>query len=220
VPVPPTFRPRAVLLGAVAVALCACQPAPAATPRLTPGTAGVPRDVNVIAKEWTFVPSVVDFVPGETVVLHLLNGGTEPHEWVFGGTEVQAAWEAAEAAVAGAPPGPTPSVSVPPGVAGLRVTARSGERVDVHWTVPADGPTTEGFAVGCHIPGHFANGMVVPVRWVGPDGVPLARRPRPAGRRRSSETPAPRFGRRSARWYPSAPRRCSGGARRYNGGAG
>ena len=35
--------------------------------------------------------------------------------------------------------------------------------------------------VGCHIPGHFAKGMVVPVRLLGPDGVPLAsdrRRPR------------------------------------------
>jgi uncharacterized cupredoxin-like copper-binding protein len=175
----PGRTPRAsILLAAtaavsVAVAAAGCAAPPAATPRITPGTSEAAREVNVIAKEWTFVPPVVDLVPGETVVLHLLNGGTEPHEWVFGDARVQAAWEVAEAATAGAPPGPTPVVSVAPGVAGLRVTARSGERVDVQWTVPEDGPSQTGFIVGCHIPGHFANGMAVPVRWVGPDGVPL-----------------------------------------------
>ena len=50
---------------------------------------------------------------------------------------VQDAWEVAEAATAGAPPGPTPVVSVPPDVAGLRIVVESGERVDVIWTVPA-----------------------------------------------------------------------------------
>ena len=49
---------------------------------------------------------------------------------------VQDAWEVAEAATVGAPPGPTPVVSVPPEVAGLRVVVRSGERVDIVWTVP------------------------------------------------------------------------------------
>ena len=120
------------------------------------------------------MPPVVDLVPGETIILRLVNGGTEIHEAVIGGPEVQAAWEAAEAAVADAPPGPTPSVSVPPDLAGLRVVARSGERVDATWTVPPDGPDTPGgFMVGCHIPGHFAAGMVIPVRWIGRDGRPL-----------------------------------------------
>jgi uncharacterized cupredoxin-like copper-binding protein len=172
-------RPRLTAFAAAsisllaAVALISCAPAPGATPRITPGTGTAPREVNVIAKEWTYLPSPVDLVPGETVVLHLVNGGTEPHEWVFGDERVQAAWAAAEAAVAGAPPGPTPAVSVPPDVAGLRVTAGSGERVDVTWTVPADGPAQRGFVVACRIPGHFENGMAVQVRWVGEDGVPL-----------------------------------------------
>jgi len=164
-------QPAVVAL--LAVLMAGCQAAPATTPRITPGTSGLPREVNIIAKEWTFAPSVVDLVPGESVVLHLVNGGTEPHEWVIGNARVQAAWEAAEAAVAGAPPGPTPVVSVAPDLAGLRITATSGARVDVVWTVPGDGPAQAGFIVGCHIPGHFANGMAVPVRWVGPDGVPL-----------------------------------------------
>jgi uncharacterized cupredoxin-like copper-binding protein len=62
---------------------------------------------------------------------------------------------------------------VPPDVTGLRVTARSGERVDVTWQVPVDGPSQRGFLLACHIPGHFQQGMAVPVRWVGSDGVPL-----------------------------------------------
>ena len=72
----------------------------------------------------------------------------------------------AEAATVGAPPGPTPVVSVPPEVAGLRIVVRSGERVDVVWTVPAVTPAAA-WQVGCHIPGHWARGMLIPVRWVG-----------------------------------------------------
>ena len=72
-------------------------------------------------------------MPGETVLLHVINGGLEVHEAVIGDAAVQDAWEVAEAATAGAPPGPTPLVSVPPGVAGLRVVVR-----------PASGSTSSG----------------------------------------------------------------------------
>jgi uncharacterized cupredoxin-like copper-binding protein len=172
-----TVVPGAVVGVICGLALAACATEPGPTPRITPGTAAAPRELNLIAKEWTFVPPVVDLVPGETVVLHLVNGGTEVHEAVFGGREIQAAWEAAEAAVAGAPPGPTPAVSVPPALAGLRIVARSGERVDVTWIVPEGPPSPDGYEVGCHIPGHYAAGMAVPVRWVGADGAPLASPP-------------------------------------------
>jgi uncharacterized cupredoxin-like copper-binding protein len=172
-PIEPRGLALAVALGAAAL-LGACNATAAPTAPISPGTAAAPREVNVIAKEWTFVPPVVDLVPGETVLLHVVNGGTEVHEAVIGGPAVQDAWEAAEAAVAGGPPGPTPAVSVPPAVTGIRVVVRSGERVDLTWTVPADGPAIAGgFVVGCHIPGHYARGMVVPVRWLGPDGLPL-----------------------------------------------
>ncbi len=60
-------------------------------------------------------------------------------------------------------------MSVPPDVAGLRIVVRSGERVDVTWTVPAGdgGSSPPPFIVGCHIPGHWERGMQIPVRWVG-----------------------------------------------------
>jgi hypothetical protein len=122
------------------------------------------------------VPSTVDLVPGETVIVHLVNGGTEAHEAVLGSPATQTAWEAAHAAVAGGPPGPTPVVSLHPAVAGFRLFARSGERADGRWTVPADGPSgTAPFVVGCHLPGHFDEGMSVPVRWISPDGVGVER---------------------------------------------
>ena len=166
-----------VLALAVLVAGCAGGPA-VATPEIVPGSSSAPRDVNLITRDYSFVPAVLDLVPGETITLHVINGGLVVHEAILGGGSVQDAWEAAEAAVAGAPPGPTPVVTVPNDVAGLRVVVQSGERVDVTWTVPAAAATAgnadgarsgeAAWLVGCHIPGHLAKGMVIPIRWVLP----------------------------------------------------
>jgi len=142
---------------------------PPATPPISPGNASAPREVNIIAKDWQFLPDPVDVLPGETVLLHIINGGLEVHEVVIGDAAVQDAWETAEAASADHPPGPTPAVSVSPDVAGLRVVVASGQRVDVSWTVPAnagEGRSASALMVGCHIPGHWAKGMVVPIRIV------------------------------------------------------
>ena len=141
-------------------------PPPTQTPTISPGSSSAPREVNIIAKDWLFLPDRVDVVPGETILLHVINGGLDLHEAVIGGTSVQDAWEVAEAATVGSPPGPTPLVSVPPDVAGLRIVVASGQRVDVVWTVPA--APVAGLVVGCHIPGHWAKGMVVPVHFVEP----------------------------------------------------
>jgi hypothetical protein len=165
---------RSSLLTAVAastlvVAGCVAGDA-SATPPIVPGRSDTPREVNLIARDYAFVPSTLDLVPGETILLHVINGGLEAHEAVIGDASVQAAWEAAEAATVGAPPGPTPVVQVPPDVAGVRLVVRSGERVDLAWTVPADAAAGAGsggaWLVGCHIPGHWAKGMQIPIRWV------------------------------------------------------
>ena len=142
------------------------------TPPISPGSSAAPREVNLITRDYSFVPSTLDLVPGETVLLHVVNGGLVVHEAVIGDAGVQDAWERAEAATIGAPPGPTPVVTVPTEVGGLRVVVASGERVDVTWTVPSDAaapaaPAADpAWLVGCHIPGHWAKGMVIPVRWV------------------------------------------------------
>jgi uncharacterized cupredoxin-like copper-binding protein len=160
----------AAVLAGLFLAACEGEAAPA-TPPVEPGSSGAPRAVNIIARDYSFQPSVVDLVPGETVILHVINAGLEIHEAVLGDMRVQDAWEEAQAATVGHPPGPTPVVSVPPEVAGIRIVVRSGERVDLVWTVPSDVVLGDPWIVGCHIPGHWERGMQVPVRWV-VDGTP------------------------------------------------
>ncbi|MBF8289708.1 MAG: hypothetical protein HW391_676 [Chloroflexi bacterium] len=158
----------------LAAFLAACDPGPAATPAITPGTAVAPRVVVLIAKDYSFIPPIVDLVPGETVILQVVNGGLIVHEAVVGPTPVQDAWEAAEASTVSTPPGPTAVVSVSPDLGGVRIVVASGERRDTTFVVPAAAASEPGgWFVGCHIPGHWAEGMVVPVRFVGPDGRPL-----------------------------------------------
>jgi uncharacterized cupredoxin-like copper-binding protein len=134
------------------------------TPPITPGTSVRPRELNIVARDDNFSPPAVDLVPGETLLIHVVNGGLQVHEAIVGDQRIQDAWEAAEANAPAAPPGATPVVSVPPALTGLRVVVRSGERVDVTWTVPANASDVALLIVGCHLPGHYANGMHVPVR--------------------------------------------------------
>ena len=165
-----TVGRASLLLPLLALALGACEAAgPVVTPPVVAGSSAQPREVNLVAKDYSFLPDIVDLVPGETILLHVINGGLEVHEAVIGDAAVQDAWEVAEAATIGAPPGPTPLVSVPPDVAGFRVVVESGERVDVVWTVPATAADGGPWIVGCHIPGHWEQGMQVPVRWVAGD---------------------------------------------------
>jgi uncharacterized cupredoxin-like copper-binding protein len=168
---PGPFARTLLAAGLVAVVAVACDSGAApVTPRPVAGASDAPREVNIIAKDRTFLPEIVDLVPGETVLLHVINGGLEVHEVIIGDAAVQVAWEAAEAATVGAPPGPTPLVSVPPDVAGIRIVVASGERADLAWTVPVEAAAAdEAWVVGCHIPGHWDDGMRVPVRWVTQD---------------------------------------------------
>ncbi len=141
-----------VLLAFVGIIAAGCDAgAPPVTPPIVPGGSGSPREVNLIAKDYSFLPDALDLAPGETVLLHVINGGLEVHEAVIGDAATQDAWEV---------------VSVPPGVSGLRIVVKSGERVDLVWTVPDVSPTVA-WQVGCHIPGHWARGMQIPVRWAG-----------------------------------------------------
>jgi uncharacterized cupredoxin-like copper-binding protein len=165
----------AVLTGVLALAGCDAGSA-SPTPPATPGTSAAPRDLNLIMRDYTYVPPQVDLVPGETVRLHVINGGLVLHEAVFGDMDSQLAWEEAELVTVDAPPGPTPFVPEPEGFDGLRVVGGSGELVEVVWTVPADAASDPtGWFVGCHIPGHWAKGMVVPVRFVDGEGNAIPR---------------------------------------------
>jgi hypothetical protein len=163
-------RAFAAALLATSTAACGDGAVPA-TPAITPGTVAAPRQVNVILKDYVFVPGIVDLVPGETITLNVVNGGLDIHELILGPRAVQDAWEAAEEAAANPPPGPTPIVTVPPGLEGLRVVAASGETRTVTYTVPED--VAEQLLLGCHISDHWERGMAGAVRFVGPGGVPI-----------------------------------------------
>ena len=165
-PVRPARLALALAAAVCALTVAACDAsAPVSTPPIVAGSSAAPREVNLITKDYSYLPDVLDLVPGETVLLHVVNGGLATHEAVIGDAATQDAWAAAETGTDQAPPGPTPVVSVPPDVAGLRVVVSSGERVDVVWTVPS-GPDVEPYLVACHIPGHLERGMAIPVRWV------------------------------------------------------
>jgi uncharacterized cupredoxin-like copper-binding protein len=156
----------AVLTAALLASACEAGPPPP-TPPIVPGSSGAPREVNIVMKDWVFLPDPVDVAPGETVLLHVVNGGLVVHEAVIGDQTVQDAWEAAERSAADPPPGPTPVVTVPADVAGIRVVVESGQRVDVVWTVPADPAAVRGLVLGCHIPGHWEKGMRAVIRVAG-----------------------------------------------------
>ena len=64
------------------------------TPPIVAGASGAPREVNLIAKDYEFLPATLDLVPGETVLLHVINGGLDVHEAIIGDEAVQDAWEA------------------------------------------------------------------------------------------------------------------------------
>ena len=176
----PVDRPTLLALAMATTTLASCGasgPTPPPTP-FTPGASSAPRNVIVQMYDYRFVPAVIDLVPGETVNLQVIDGGLVVHEAVLGDMPAQLAWEAAEAATVGAPPGPTPLVSPPPGFDGTRIVASSGQRVDVVWTVPANAASApSGWFLGCHIPGHWEKGMVVPVRFVDSAGQPIASTP-------------------------------------------
>ena len=150
-------------VAAVALAGCDIGGSPA-TPPIIPGTVDAPREVNIVMKDYQFIPPVLDLAPGETVLFHIVNGGLTVHEAIIGDMATQDAWEAAEAPFADPPPGPTPVVSVPAGLDSFRVVVDSGGERDIRWAVPTD--IRAPLILGCHIPGHWAKGMQVPIRLV------------------------------------------------------
>ncbi len=159
-------------IAALALVIAACgSSAVPQTPPPVPGTSAAPRELNIIARDYTYVPSRIDLVPGETVVFHVINGGLVLHEALLGTMAQQAAWEQAEQVLVDVPPGPTPEVPPPAGFTGTRIVVASGQRLDIVWTVPLTAASDPGgWFVGCHIPGHWAKGMVVPVRLVDDKG--------------------------------------------------
>jgi uncharacterized cupredoxin-like copper-binding protein len=126
-------------------------------PSSSPGTAELPRDVNVILRDYRFDPTPLFLYAGETVRLSILNGGMLEHELVLGDAQVQSAWARADAeAVPPAPFATSPPASAPAGTGGVRVLLRSGGATSVVYTVPI----AQALQLICHLPGHVEEGMV------------------------------------------------------------
>lgn len=160
----PSRAPVAVLIVGLALAAllvlygARLAATPASPPDLSrPGTRAEPRPVNVILRDYSFDPTPVRLVAGETVRFNVVNGGLVDHEFVLGDRAVQEAWAAAHAAAtpvaAFAPP---PPASVVPDLAGLRLLLGSGASEVVDYEVPHD----VALELFCHLPGHAEQGMV------------------------------------------------------------
>ena len=145
-------------------------------------------------------PTTLDLVPGETVLLHVINGGLEVHEAVIGDAAVQDAWEAAEAATVGAPPGPDAgrqrAARTSPGCGSWSVRRARRRRAGpcrrrptagrAHRRLPHPGPLGEGHADPGPLAGRRPEPAVEPrlsgARW-------YALAPAPRGLRRRSRPP-------------------------------
>jgi uncharacterized cupredoxin-like copper-binding protein len=122
-----------------------------------PGTAGQPRPINVIMRDYRFDPTPVVLVPGETVRMTVFNAGMVEHELTLGDAATQLAWSQADAGAT--PPAlfqTAPPASVPAGTGGLRILLASGQQQVVDYTVPADGK----LLLLCNLPGHIERGMI------------------------------------------------------------
>ncbi len=158
-----------LLGGSIAVGLVflgaalAAAPPPPPGPSQQPGTAGAPRPVTVIMRDYRFDPTPLYLYRGETIELTVFNAGLVDHELVLGDSAVQAAW--AEADARATPPAPfatAPPASVGPDVGGARVLLASGNSQTATYVVPAAGEVL----LMCNLPGHADNGMVGRVEYV------------------------------------------------------
>lgn len=131
---------------------------PVASPSLgLPGTAGAPREVTVIMRDYHFDPTPLYLFRGETIRLTVINAGMVEHELVLGDAAVQSAWVQADAAATpGAPFATAPPASVPAGTGGLRVVLPSGASSTLVYNVPPTGDVL----LLCNLPGHQERGMI------------------------------------------------------------
>jgi len=128
----------AVACAAAAYAFTNHESADAPRGPLGPGTAAITLDVN----HSRFAPDQIDVVAGTTVTFTIVNHDPIGHEFIVGDAAVHLIHEAGTHGSHGAVPG---EVSVAP-----------GESASTTFTFDAPGPVV----YACHLPGHFAYGMV------------------------------------------------------------
>ena len=114
----------------------------------------------MIMRDFLFEPAPIRLFPGEAVRFTIVNAGLVAHDFVLGDADVQAAWDAADAAAT--PPiigASAPPASVPPETGGIRVWLASGGTGDAVFLVPG-ATEAQRLQLACRIPGHAEEGMV------------------------------------------------------------
>lgn len=98
------------------------------------------------ADDFSFTPDDVLVAVGETVTFRVTNSGVLPHDFTLGDTETQDDHEAEMAGMASG--NPEDEVNA--------FTVQAGETKELTWTFDEPGS----ILMGCHIPGHYAAGML------------------------------------------------------------
>ncbi len=106
------------------------------------------RTIDIVLTEFAFDPSSIEVSDGEVVTFRLHNEGTVEHDFTIGDQETQ---DEHDAEMAEAKPGEEHMADP------NAVTVEPGETAELTWRFEN---VEDGLQFGCHVPGHYAAGMV------------------------------------------------------------
>lgn len=105
--------------------------------------------------DFSFEPAAIDVVAGETITFELVNDGAIEHDFTIGDEATQDAHDSEMAEMADMPG--MESDDEEHGADSNAVSVGAGQTGEITWTFADPG---EKILFGCHIPGHYAAGMV------------------------------------------------------------
>ena len=124
------------------------------SPAGTPGDpAHIDRTITISTEDLKFEPAVIFVRPGETIKFVITNYGKLPHEFIIGDKAEQEEHEKEMQSMRGMQHTDQNAVSILP-----------GETRALVWTFGKEGT----FEFGCHVPGHYAAGMVGTIHVIAP----------------------------------------------------
>jgi uncharacterized cupredoxin-like copper-binding protein len=139
-----THRIRMLAACGVAILTAACTAGGAQN-----GTDANPRVIQLTIDGYRFVPNAIEVTVGETVRFVVANPTDMAHEVYIGTPAEQTADEAAHSST---PPMQQPNLTVQYGY-GVYLAAYSSVEFRYHFS------NADVVMIGCHLPGHWANGM-------------------------------------------------------------
>lgn len=137
-----------LLVGAAALLLTACSPL---TSRHTI-PAGSDRALDLSIEAMSFVPDRLEVKVGETVTFFISNPRDDPHEAFIGSAADQLIHETAHQAIAAGKQASMAHMGY-----GIFIDAHGSGTLTYHFA------KTGTILIGCHLPGHYAAGMVAAI---------------------------------------------------------